>query len=594
MKRTKKFLALLLALLLLATAFVGCRKEEEEEPEDDHTTKKDVTTTDTNTDIPQNSDIPIVSKGAPVITLVRPDNASQAEIDAMVLISKTLESACKKMPKQATDFNKTGEYDSSSFEILVGATAYSETKAAMQTIAYGEYTVAVVGHKLIVFSYLDDGIIAAANSLCNFIKASLVQNSSELAFTPQSNAVRIFNKNLNPLPVYTAKSPSVTDKSGASAYQLVYDKITLDEYNNYLKTYEGAGYELVFSRTAGTNHFNTYKNGTNAVTTYYMEHTSRMRLIVEPESNLFITGENKYTPTVTPILSMIGDFFGENGQQVGGLMAFVIRLSDGRFLVIDGGVATENGYGEKIYRTMVEQSGGNPNVTVAGWFFSHGHTDHVGGFRALAKRYFRNVTVENFFYTFISTEDAEKIENGGNVYQMQQTEYYISTYYPNAKVYKPHTGQRFELADATIEYFYTPDDYIQKGRTFGNGSTNNFNLTSTIFSVDIGGQRIMFLGDSQVIANNETAAMYGSLLKSDIVQVAHHGGLGGTPAIYRAIDASVALFTTDDNRVESYIQNSEANKCLVYDLHLKEYYNAHNRVYTFELPYTPKGSGLMP
>ena len=124
-------------------------------------------------------------------------------------------------------------------------------------------------------------------------------------------------------------------------------------------------------------------------------------------------------------------------------------------------------------------------------------------------------------------------------------------------------------------------------------STKLWNDSSIIFGFGIAGQKIMFLGDSQETPNNMTANIFGSYLKSDIVQIAHHGGLGGTNAIYKAIDPAVALFTTSDEIIPTYMEKFPANYYLIHELNVVEYYNSHNRIHTWDLPYTPKSSGFI-
>lgn len=119
----------------------------------------------------------------------------------------------------------------------------------------------------------------------------------------------------------------------------------------------------------------------------------------------------------------------------------------------------------------------------------------------------------------------------------------------------------------------------------------NWNNTSAIFSVDVAGQRIMFLGDAQTMTNNWAAAVYGSAMQSDIVQIAHHGGVGGTEAIYEAVNADVALFTTSEELVAEYIRRWKYNAKAV-EL-AAEYFNSSDRVTTFRLPYTPKSKGYI-
>ena len=77
------------------------------------------------------------------------------------------------------------------------------------------------------------------------------------------------------------------------------------------------------------------------------------------------------------------------------------------------------------------------------------------------------------------------------------------------------------------------------------------------------------------------------------MQVAHHGGVGGTAEIHAAVNAQVALITTDDSRVEAYMSASY-NQAMLNHPNMKEWYNVHNRVYIWDLPYVPTGHGLQP
>ncbi|MCQ2427132.1 MAG: hypothetical protein MJ137_01850, partial [Clostridia bacterium] len=151
---------------------------------------------------------------------------------------------------------------------------------------------------------------------------------------------------------------------------------------------------------------------------------------------------------------------------------------------------------------------------------------------------------------------------------------------------------RNAIGDAVFEVYYTPEDFVTAKRTISS-VTNNWNNTSLIFSAEIAGEKIMYLGDSQEIPNNLTAAVFGSYLKSDICQVAHHGGIGGTETIYKQIDPEIALFTTTAVLVPVYNQKFSYNNYLINQLHVKEYWNAADRIKTFMLPYHATGSGFV-
>ena len=58
-------------------------------------------------------------------------------------------------------------------------------------------------------------------------------------------------------------------------------------------------------------------------------------------------------------------------------MAYIIRLSDGRFVLIDA-MYGEYDEMDRVYDLLCEQNLLNDIPTIAMWFFTHPHDDHVG------------------------------------------------------------------------------------------------------------------------------------------------------------------------------------------------------------------------
>jgi hypothetical protein len=150
----------------------------------------------------------------------------------------------------------------------------------------------------------------------------------------------------------------------------------------------------------------------------------------------------------------------------------------------------------------------------------------------------------------------------------------------------PHTGQRIHFADATIEILHTLEDFYPK--TMNSLSSNQMNGASVVFSLELGGQKTMFLADSAEDCSKDLHAMWGGYLKSDIMQAAHHGVRGGTVPLYEAIDPEVVLVPM----YEGYL-----NKILGFDSSLWVWNNGSGNIKevilsdweqrTLELPYTP-------
>jgi len=92
------------------------------------------------------------------------------------------------------------------------------------------------------------------------------------------------------------------------------------------------------------------------------------------------------------------------------------------------------------------------------------------------------------------------------------------------------------VKDKQIDMLFTLDDFKQPFFPL------NFNATSLIFRITAMGQTFMFLGDADPTSIGILAAKYGAALKSDVVQVAHHGYYGGTKEGYDLIDAPIVLW----------------------------------------------------
>lgn len=324
------------------------------------------------------------------------------------------------------------------------------------------------------------------------------------------------------------------------------------------------------------------------ITTYFTLFNSTARTIIEPITNLGPAEADVAGATVTtPKLTMIGRKYSTNNTFRGaaantGFMCFVLRLADGRFIVIDGGCGID-AFADAIYQTLRDQAPDYNQIEVAAWVISHSHSDHNGGFMLFCDKYKNVVNVSMLLTNLPSESSADASSDSGGGTWLAKT---FSTYeaaYPKGEVVKVHNGYCRTFAGAKLEVLYTHEDYITSRRNLND--TNNWNNTSLIFRITVAGQTLMFLGDAQVDSNTVTVNMYGDYLKSDIVQVAHHGGVGGTAQLYATINAAVALFTTSDELMSVYLKDSH-NDYLVNQTSLKEWINAADRITFFDLPYT--------
>ena len=100
---------------------------------------------------------------------------------------------------------------------------------------------------------------------------------------------------------------------------------------------------------------------------------------------------------------------------------------------------------------------------------------------------------------------------------------------------------------------------------------------------------VLVLGDASNRSCGYMVHSYGDFLKSDIVQVAHHGYTGGTIPLYEAIDADVLLWpcgvASIDGSYERLMERDYNAKAVEL---AEEVYIAGKFIHTLPLPYTPE------
>ena len=241
-----------------------------------------------------------------------------------------------------------------------------------------------------------------------------------------------------------------------------------------------------------------------------------------PETQKVATGA--YTPTITQV-------------PVSG-MGYVIRLCDGSFVCIDGGYDRKDS-AEKMYDFMRSNSNGKPKIAL--WLFTHAHEDHIQAAGVFLEKYREQVEVEAFAYQFADLEKVPVSMNDFDKAEIQAFEKSVALY-PNAKRYVLHTGQRYHLSGVQMEVLYSLDNTYPMPYT----SLNNMSV-AVRFQFDCG-KTALFLGDCMCLECRDMAYIYGDYLKSDIVQVTHHGLIGGDRLLYEKVDADICLWLSSKER----------------------------------------------
>ena len=316
---------------------------------------------------------------------------------------------------------------------------------------------------------------------------------------------------------------------------------------------QAQGYLLYSEHEQDGSRFATYCRGDELLHVYWMADTARLCTVMSdtaagalPEP---VAEGGDGTATVTQLCLPLA----QNNSYANG-MGYVVRLSDGSFLIWDGGYAEQAG---QLWNTLVSQNGGEQGILIRAWVITHAHGDHYGCIKAFSEQYAGRVTVERFLIAPVNPADAAASF-------LHTTFPGIAAKFAGAKICQLHTGMRFAYAGLTLEVLLAPDElYI-------NGGIADFNNSSVITRLYDGQDSILFLGDAMQEATNRLTSVYGDTLKVNQVQVAHHGVGNSSAAFYQSLEPSTLWYPCGERLydwTEAFADNIRRNGAVRQELH---------------------------
>jgi beta-lactamase superfamily II metal-dependent hydrolase len=197
--------------------------------------------------------------------------------------------------------------------------------------------------------------------------------------------------------------------------------------------------------------------------------------------------------------------------------------SEGKTLLVDAGKAKKD-------NAVINYLEHNNIKTIDYLVATHPDADHIGGMAAIYDNFQVNNTIypippnsTKTYKTFIAKAKAE----------------------PNSKMGHPKTGGTYKLGDATITVIYDGNDpkYSSKSKSY------DTNRASIVLRVVCGKKSILLTGDypgdmeSNLIGNQKKRP-----IKSDVLQVAHHGSKYSTTTDFiKAVRPSIAIISVGKN-----------------------------------------------
>ena len=312
------------------------------------------------------------------------------------------------------------------------------------------------------------------------------------------------------------------------------------DYRDYCAKLESCGFALYSSNSANGNLFSTYFDGENIVNVSYISYKDVDKYVVRNVSYVLISVDSIRNSTL-PCKAEPFEAITEANVSLVGFTALMIRLLDGRFLVIDGGMDRD-----RIYNALCEQNvrGGKP--VVAAWMFSHAHGDHMNGFYHTLEDHADDIVIERIIHSFPGEslympaknymEGAPNPEGEGMNRRNDKMHAYITEKMPECKYTVAHAGQIFEYAGVKLEVLMTSENLYKK-------QMFDSNMSSVVYAFTMPDGRFIALGDAVDGASKMLRKIYAKSLKCDAVALAHHAFNGGDEEMYYDMGAKVAIWS---------------------------------------------------
>jgi len=417
------------------------------------------------------------------------------------------------------------------FEICIGKTNRAASDVFYSSLESAfEYRVSISENKIHIGSNNDDALAKAINAFSDYICSEIYGTyCGTPAIDKNYSLTGTLSETLNAFPLPSVGTSRGMMMTGDDEYVMYYQDITQNDYQSYVSTLTSNGCVIDETYEMGGNRYTLMESETYSVYVACLSKVGAMRIILGKPDKLQPEPAAPVNSNVcTPALWQLE--VDNKGSGANGGMSYVIRLTDGTFMVIDGGYNT-NTEADNLYNLLKENTVGGGEPVISAWFITHLHVDHWGGLKNFSMKYSDKVDVKAFYYNFPRVELGDVGPSA-----QKNVEGYMNKW-KNAKKYASlHSGMNFSVADAKITVICTFEDVFPQ-------PINDGNDTTTVFKVEVGGQSIMFLGDAYY---GESATMSSqidaSVLKSDIVQVSHHGYEGCSEGVYRAIGAKVVLW----------------------------------------------------
>ncbi|MBQ4527637.1 MAG: MBL fold metallo-hydrolase [Clostridia bacterium] len=212
------------------------------------------------------------------------------------------------------------------------------------------------------------------------------------------------------------------------------------------------------------------------------------------------------------------------------MMSYVFITDGGRAVIIDGGRESDMPHLREIV-------GGRK---IAAWILTHPHLDHIAGFVDEMKKGEITESIERIYYNFPSEEFTVSCPTEVLPHVICDFNKELPKFSDKCVIAEP--GLEIEVDELKIEFLFAGEErYLYPKPNLA------VNESSIVFKVTSPGMRsVLFLGDLGPEGGRDLLRDNKEKLKSDIVQMSHHGHGGVTEEVYRAIAPEACMWNAPD------------------------------------------------
>ena len=502
-----------------------------------------------------------------------PTNPMKNGYDAFAAELTSLSGA--KILSRSDALSDSGVYNPVAKEILVGETAQTYTATALGYMKPNQYGIVVIDNKICVAGRTRETTELAMDYFLMLIKAAMttdITGKTTLSLVYSEPIIMECDDYFYDIPEFSAGKLLDAYDCGDNALAAYYSETTKSDFDAYCREAEKNGFTLYSSHTAASNSFATYTSSKGQLYVSFNEEHGETRIVTDKATYLPPVKSESYTANVEPAMMLLDiSYTSDNTNGLG----IIFRLSDGSFIVIDGGFDADS---ETVYNALKELSTDkNSTPVIRMWLLTHMHGDHVRAFKTFAQNHSSDVKLEylalNCASSYYDAEEATDYTNG--------TIRSLVTSFSGAKLVKLHEGMVLRFADAEVEILQTHEGVYPANMEF-----THANDTSVVTRVTLGTQTVLLPGDAQIPAGDALCRTYGDYLKSDFVQVSHHGSKKWPTCLdfYKHAKAKYALFPGSDSRFEE-LKSTDVNKYIISTVGFNNMFVADGGNKTFILPF---------